>query len=480
MVRGDPSHSGRLLRRVSATFVVLVLLLAGAAFRFDLGEQWFGLSGPSPVTQPALVAPPPGLALPSAAAAPVVAAETSDQQAAPRKVRRALAGLVSDKSLGRHVAVSVAQLADGATVYRKGVDPMTPASTMKLLTSTAVLEALGPDHRFRTTVVAGPAARRIVLVGGGDPFLERAPVPDAYPAAADLRTLAGATARALSRHGATTVRLGYDTSLFAGPRTSPEWEPSYVPDDVVTPIEPLWTNQGRETSGAVTRTGDPAADAARQFAAALARKGIVVLGQPIPARAPNRAEELAAVVSAPLEQIVQRVLEVSDNEGAEVLLRHVAVADGRPGSFKAGAASLVKVLEGLDVDLPRARIFDGSGLSRSDRLMPESLLSVLALGAENEHPELRSVVTGLPVAGFNGSLAYRFQTGDKRGPGSVRAKTGTLTGVHGLAGVVTDLDGTELAFVAMTDKVKLSRTLDARAQVDEIAAALAGCACGAT
>ncbi len=61
----------------------------------------------------------------------------------------------------------------------------------------------------------------------------------------------------------------------------------------------------------------------------------------------------------------------------------------------------------------------------------------------------------------------------------MRAKTGTLTGVHGLAGVVTDEAGTVMAFVAIADRVKPINTLDARQQLDEVAAALAGCACAA-
>ena len=90
------------------------------------------------------------------------------------------------------------------------------------------------------------------------------------------------------------------------------------------------------------------------------------------------------------------------------------------------------------------------------------------------------MVSGLPVAGFTGSLAYRFETGDQQGLGRVRAKTGTLSGVQGLAGVVTDQDGNELGFVAIADRVSASNTLHALTVLDEIAAALAGCSCGTT
>jgi len=471
------------LRRSSATFVVLVLVLAGVSYQFDLGRQWLGWGPPSPVTEPSEVAPPSGLTLPSPSAAPEVAVETSDEQAAPRKVRRALAGLVSDQKLGRSVAVAVSQVHDGRSVYRTGASLVTPASTLKLLTAAAVLESLGPDHRFRTTVSlgpGGPTSGRVVLVGGGDPFLERAQATDddLYPPRADLETLADATAEALRERGRTAVRVGYDTSLFSGPATSPDWEPSYVPEDVVTPVSALWTNEGRTRSGRVN--SDPAAEAAEDFAQALAKKQIVVLGEPRPVQAADAAEELAAVESAPLERIVEHVLKVSDNEAAEVLFRHVAVAAGKPGSFADASRVVRKVLGRLGVDMSRARILDGSGLARKNRLAPETLVSVIEVASGDEHPSLRPVVTGLPVAGFSGSLAYRFETGDKQGLGRVRAKTGTLTGVHGLAGVVTDLDGTELAFVAIADRVKVADTLDAREVLDEVAAALAGCACGTT
>ena len=249
---------------------------------------------------------------------------------------------------------------------------------------------------------------------------------------------------------------------------------------MVSPISALWVDEGRERTGLASRSDDPAAAAAQVFADALAKEKIDVLGKPKPAVAAADSTELAVVRSAPLEQIVQLTLEVSNNEAAEVLFRHVAIAEGEPASFGGGSTAVTAVLDRLGVDTSGQAILDGSGLSREDRLAPDTLLSVIELAASDHHPELRSVVVDLPVAGFTGSLAYRFETGDDDGLGRVRAKTGTLTGVQGLAGVVTDLDGTELSFVAIADRVKVSNTLTAQALLDEIAAALAGCSCGSS
>ena len=497
MARGDVRHSGRrvdrsarrsartgsgrLLRRATAALVVLVLVLAGVSYTFDLGTRWLGWDYPSPVTEPAAVAPPPGLTLPAPTVAePVAVPGDASTAADPAKVRRALAGLLRDKKLGPRVAVAVDQLSDGSPVFRSGPSVVTPASTMKLLTSAAALASLGQGHTFSTTVVAGATPRQVVLVGGGDPLLARTPSgDDTYPARADLLTLAKKTARSLDGLGRTRVSLGYDASLFTGPAVSPQWPASYLPDDVVSPISALWVDEGRERPGMVDRSADPALGAAQVFAQALAKQGIAVVGRPRPTAADAEPDVLAEVESAPLEQVVQWVLEMSDNEGAEVLFRHVALATDRPGSFVGGSAAVRDVLADLGIETAGQRILDGSGLSRDDRVAAETLLAVVGAAADEDHPELRPVAVDLPVAGFTGSLTYRFATGDDAGLGRVRAKTGTLTGVHGLAGTTTDLDGTVLSFAVVADRVKVENTLDARATIDEIAAALAGCSCGA-
>ena len=60
----------------------------------------------------------------------------------------------------------------------------------------------------------------------------------------------------------------------------------------------------------------------------------------------------------------------------------------------------------------------------------------------------------------------------------MRAKTGTLSGVTGLAGTVTDRTGTPMVFAFLADEVALVDTLDARAALDDLTSALAGCRCG--
>jgi D-alanyl-D-alanine carboxypeptidase/D-alanyl-D-alanine-endopeptidase (penicillin-binding protein 4) len=132
----------------------------------------------------------------------------------------------------------------------------------------------------------------------------------------------------------------------------------------------------------------------------------------------------------------------------------------------------------LGVDLTGARWYDGSGLSRENRLAPTTLVGVLQVAASAARPDLRAVVTGLPVAGFTGSLTYRFEDAAPAGRGRVRAKTGTLTGVSALAGIATDLDGHPLVFALVADRVRLPRTLEAREALDDAAATLGACRCG--
>jgi D-alanyl-D-alanine carboxypeptidase/D-alanyl-D-alanine-endopeptidase (penicillin-binding protein 4) len=463
-----------------AEIVVLALLAFGVvAARFDLGERWFGW-GPDPATEPAAVAPPEGLRLPQEAAAGPVSTPPAVRRADPAKVAAAVRPLLARRGvLGRHVGVLVTELSSGSALFRSGATSITPASTTKLLTSTAALESLGPMARFRTTARWDASHRRLVLVGGGDPFLASSPgeARTAYPHKADVVTLAQAAARRLRSQHVRRVSLAYDDSYFTGPAVNPAWPATYIPEGVVPPISALWVDEGH-APGSEGFVADPAAEATRVFGVALRRAGVKVRPKTVRAGAGPDAVEVASVSSAPLGQLVERTLEVSDNQAAEVLARHVGLAEKQEGSFAAGTSAVLGVLRGLGVDVAGDRLYDGSGLSRRDRLDTGTLAAVVRLATSHQHPELRSVMTGLPVAGFTGSLAYRFDKGPVEARGRVRAKTGTLTGVHGLAGLADDATGARMVFVVVADRVRLPKNLEAQTLIDRIAGALGACRCG--
>jgi len=428
----------------------------------DLGPE------PDPEREPAAVLPPVAGLQP--VADPGALAEPAPEGAGVNRSRltRALDKLLRDKDLGKDVHALVAPLAGGPAVFQRGTGPATPASTLKLLTCTAALETLGPDHTFTTRVVR--QGRTITLIGGGDPLLARRQ-GDGWPHVADLRTLAAQTARALS--GVRRVTLRYDASLFPGNGADKHWEPDYIPDSTVSPIDALWVDEGRRPNS-FFRVTDPAGTAGQEFGALLRKNGIKVVGAVKPGRARASAGELTAVESPPLSQIVEHTLMTSDNEAAEVLGRQVGIAVGNDASFSASADAVRKTLSGLGVPLGRSRTFDGSGLARGDDVDPRALLDVLRLAAER--PELSSLLSGLPVAGYNGTLGGRFLDVPAGGVGQVRAKTGTLTGVSSLAGVATSRSGEQLAFVLMADKIDPARVLYARATLDRLAATVAAAA----
>jgi serine-type D-Ala-D-Ala carboxypeptidase/endopeptidase (penicillin-binding protein 4) len=463
------------------TVLVLALLAAGVgAYRFEWGQRYLPGLAADPVTEPEAVLPPAGLDLPDWSS-PVVEPDAVDASApiAPDKVAAAVTPDLSDPDLGRHVVGAVTSLTPGAETWTSGDGRYLPASTTKLLTVGAALAALGPDHRFTTRVVRGRGAREVVLVGGGDPLLASKPLTlaeagSSYPARADVTSLALAAAESLGGKG--RVRVRFDDSLFSGPTDNPAWRRDYVPDDIVSPITALMVDGGREPVGD-GRSDDPSLAAARAFAAALAAAGMEVAGEPQRVVVPAGTEELASLESAPLSQVAERIIDVSDNEGAEVVAHQVGLATSGTGSFEAGAAGVLGTLEGLGIDVSGAEVYDGSGLSRRNRVAAATVLALLQHAAGPDGEAMRSLVTGLPVAGFTGSLTYRFAEGPAVARGLVRAKTGTLTGVHALAGIAIGRDGGTMVFVLAADKAKPEDRYDAPEALDRAAAALAACRC---
>ena len=207
---GDKRHW---LVRFSAEILVVVLLAVGvASYRFDLGERWFGWGPADPRTDPSAVLPPEGLRLPAAGAVPPIARPGAAVAVDPARVGAVVQPLIRPRVLGRHYGVLVTDVATGRPVFRQGASTVTPASTTKLVTGMAALEALGPMVRFRTSVRWVPSTRQLVLVGGGDPFLVSSPrlAKSSYPNRADLQTLAGLAVRELRTMKVRRVKLAFD------------------------------------------------------------------------------------------------------------------------------------------------------------------------------------------------------------------------------------------------------------------------------
>jgi len=122
---------------------------------------------------------------------------------------------------------------------------------------------------------------------------------------------------------------------------------------------------------------------------------------------------------------------------------------------------------------------DASGLSPLDRLTPALLAQLLriALVPTPDRTNLSAIVTGLPVAGFYGTLTGRFTGPAAAGAGVIRAKTGTLDGVVSLAGYLDDASGATLIFAAVVNGVKLNATNVTQVALDTLLAGLPGCGC---
>lgn len=411
-----------------------------------------GPSGHPSATQPAVApTPSPTPTPPPVPDGPVLAEELAE---------------VSRSGI-KATGVVVVDPASGTTLTSRGDAPLVPASTMKVVTTLAAVDTLGAAATFTTRVVA-PRAGRLILVGGGDPMLTDKQ-SGSKAKAGSLEALATSTVAALKASGTTSVRLGYDASLFAGPGWHPSWKPTWRSYTAL--VGALTINGARSGPWAVHP--DPARTAATAFAARLKAAGIKVTTVKAE-RAKPSATVVAEVHSSPLAAIVGHTLRNSDNFVAEVLARQVSLRAGGDGSFKAAAAAVRSWLKAHDLWAEGMVIDDGSGLSRKSRLRPSILARALSLVLIT--PALSAVAKGLPVAGVNGTLKDRFDDkSEKAGRKVVHAKTGTLLGVASLAGYVTTRDGATLAFALMANQATGRDT--AYNWLDRTASVLAGCGC---
>jgi len=422
-----------------------------------------------------------------------------------------------------------------------------PASNQKLVSSSVMLEQLGPEYRFRTmfaahgTVANGTLTGDLAVIGRGDPTMsDRMMKGDAMNA---MRAIADSLSqRGIRRITGNVVAVG---DAFPGPVAGATWPWDGLDGASFAGVDELLFNEGltvlRVRAG--TNIGDPAIvetrpaktspnirvtaiTVARDTSAALgtgrgARGGagtrvsayhdtltsaVVVRGQialgdsatiSFPQHDPNTAfvaaltealgergiavdrqgtpwsqnpqvDSLFTVLSVPLREILPAIMKPSQNQIAEVFLRTLGLERAGVGTADSGRRVVERQFAAWKIPSDAFVVRDGSGLSRSDLISPEAIVSILEVMRHS--PNFQVFYDALPIAGVDGTIRTRMR--DTPAQGNLHAKTGTLSMVRSLSGYVRTADGRLLEFSMLCNNWTTPQAAVDRVQ-DAIGAALA-------
>ena len=417
------------------------------------------------------------------------------QTVAAQRLVPSLSAILAQPALGPAARTSCLVASQGglSLFSDNPLESLIPASNMKLLTATALLDRLGPAHRLTTTVVAarpvrGSVAGNLYLVGGGDPLLRTAAYASALGPDQTLYTSLDQLARQVRAAGVTAITGSVvgDETRYDQLRTVPTWKPVYAEEGDVGPLSALEVNDGsapattsQSPSGASARalkaatSANPAVRAAATFTNLLRADGIRVGGQPTTGKSPAGVSALTSIASPPLAAEVDAMLTVSDDTAAELFTKELGYQTAGVGSTAAGVAAIQSDLAGDSLPVSQLVGEDGSGLDRGDRV------TCNLLHADLEHEGASGVLArGLPVAGQTGTLRFRLQ--GTPAAGRLRAKTGTLDDVVALSGFVLPKPGPAPPGTVLGQPIVFSLIFDGvasldggRAVADQIGAALA-------
>ena len=343
-----------------------------------------------------------------------------------------------ERRMGSRAGAYVVDLGTGRILYSRNANrSLAPASNEKLLTTVSALVRLGPDTTLATTVRAAPDAvlqpdgtleGDLILVGAGDPSLNDVAMRDLV---AQLR---GAGVRRV------TGAIVGDESLFDNRRGS--YDSGFGYDgDLGGELGALTWGHGRFDSRG------PAYYAASRLRYFL-KLGNVRVSRKV-AVSPTATLDtptLATHASPTIAELISITNHPSDNFYAETLLKLLGARSGTAGSTAAGITAAQEVLSQLGV---RAKMVDGSGLSRADRVTPHQIVRLLAAMAGRSEGDLFRASLAAP--GEWGTLQHRMTGSAARG--NCRAKTGTLNGVSALSGYCFDPAGHTIVFSLLENGV---------------------------
>jgi D-alanyl-D-alanine carboxypeptidase/D-alanyl-D-alanine-endopeptidase (penicillin-binding protein 4) len=316
-----------------------------------------------------------------------------------------------------------------------------PASNQKLVSTAFALDRLGPDFRLRTQLLRHPNGS-LELVGEGDPDLSIAEVQRIAMVALGQ----GGSRRA----SASTAPI----SLVVREEPRQRWWPSdWHPSDRSYAYGAPITRLALTSNALQMAVMNPAARLQRVLDLAIRRQGgqvqleLMDHDRVVVATSTSRniqdsillnsAVQNSVVLhseeSAPMHALLSLANTESHNFTAEVLMREAA------NSWELGRASLITTrwLQSQGVPMSGVRIRDGSGLSRGNRLTSRAISTLLWRMAQ--HPLGSYYQASMAIAGQRGTLRNRFRTPSLYG--RFWGKTGTLSGVKSISGVLETQNG---------------------------------------
>ncbi len=413
--------------------------------------------------------------------------------------------------------ILVQPVSSGQTLYSRDAQKyFTPASNTKVLTTAAALQQLGANFRIRTSIYQN-ANGVLRVVGRGDPSLgntqlqalaqqlQKKGITQIKQLIADDSYIQGDIVNSTwqwedvqSDYGAPIGSFMLNENIFSI---------KLIPQTIGKPLKIVWNdaneaarwrivnqsttvnknqpnniNITRDLTGTVLRIqGQLSQDAQpylatlpvvdpnyyflRSFRTVLAKQNIT-LGQTLVLNGGSNQQEIAAIDSPPLSELIKVTLEDSNNLYAEALLRALAIKQPRvqnQNTADTGLEVLKKSLTQLGVDPTTYLLVDGSGLSRRNLISPEALVQTLRLIAKT--PSAAIYRASLPVAGKSGTLKNRFR--NTPAEGIVQAKTGTLTGAVSLSGYVNGAKYEPLVFSIMVNQSE-QPVRNLRQAIDEV------------
>jgi D-alanyl-D-alanine carboxypeptidase/D-alanyl-D-alanine-endopeptidase (penicillin-binding protein 4) len=414
-----------------------------------------------------------------------------------------------------HVAVVVQPLDAAAPLLSHNADAaLNPASVMKLVTSFAALNQLGPGYVWTTDIWAdGPIENGVlngdlVIKGGGDPTLtlERMwllqrelrargvhhirgnlvldlshfELPPIDPGAFDGEPLAlynAAPGALLANFNATTLRLKPDGNTvwivpdIALPGVAIRSDIALTDDaacngwkDALTPSIPdperhVLAIAGRYPRGCGEQAlslnlFEPAATFDLIFRGLWAEAGGTLAGQTVPGMAPE-TPPLLRFESPPLSDALTQLNKYSNNlMTRNLFLTLGAEKYGAPATFEKGEQAVRDVLTLRGISTRKLVLENGAGLSRIERISAEALAQLLC--AAWRSPLFAEFESALPIVALDGTLKRRFN-GSALG-GNAHLKTGTLRDVSALAGYVYSAHGERVAFVMLANHANARRS----------------------